>query len=119
VYLTASSTGISLPGDRFVFASVAVLPVVYAFSGIGHALVGWRPRVAVVILGALAVVGYFAQQFIPLFQWPDWLNNISLYALYGTPMSKDDWSGIATLIAIGTVGTAVALLAMRRRDVGR
>ena len=119
VYLTATSTGISLPGGRFVFASAAVLPVAYAFSGIGHALVGWRPRVAVVILGALAVVGYFAQQLGPLFQWPDWVNNISLYALYGTPMSKDDWSGIATLITIGTAGTAVALVAMRRRDVGR
>jgi len=119
VYLTASSTGISLPGGRFVLASVAVLPVAYAFSGIGQALVGWRPRVAVAVLGALAVVGYFAQQFTPLFQWPDWVNNISLYALYGTPMSKDDWGGIATLIAIGTAGTVVGLFVMRRRDVGR
>jgi len=119
VYLTATSTGISLPGGRFVFASAAVLPVAYAFSGIGHALVGWRPRVAVAVLGTLAVVGYFAQQLGPLFQWPDWVNNISLYALYGTPMSKDDWSGIATLIAIGTAGTIVALVVMRRRDVGR
>jgi len=119
VYLTATSTGIGLPGSRFVFASAAVLPVAYAFAGIGHALVGWRPRVAVAALGTLAVVGYFAQQFGPLFQWPDWVNNISLYALYGTPMSKDDWTGLGTLIVIGTVGTAIALFAMRRRDVGR
>jgi ABC-2 type transport system permease protein len=119
VYLAASSTGISLPAGRFVFASAAVVPVAYAFSGIGHALVGWRPRVAVAILGALAVVGYFVQQFVPLFQWPDWVTNISLYALYGTPMSKDDWGGIATLVAIGLAGTAVAIVAMRRRDVGR
>jgi putative exporter of polyketide antibiotics len=119
VYLTATSTGISLPGGRFVSASAAVLPVAYAFAGIGHALVGWRPRVAVAILGAFAVVGYFAQQFGPMFQWPDWVNNLSLYALYGTPMSKDDWSGIATLIAIGTAGTVVSLAVMRRRDVGR
>ena len=119
VYLTAASSGISLPRGRFAFASAAVLPVVYAFAGIGHAFVGWRPRVAVVVLGALAVVGYFAQQFTPLFAWPDWVNDISLYALYGTPMSKDDWGGIATLIAIGTVGTAIALFVMRRRDVGR
>jgi ABC-2 type transport system permease protein len=96
-----------------------VLPVAYAFSGIGHALVGWRPRVAVAILGTLAVVGYFAQQFTALFQWPDWVSNVSLYALYGTPMSKDDSGGIATLIAIGLAGTAVAIVAMRRRDVGR
>ena len=119
VYLTATAAGISLPGGRFVFASAAVLPVAYAFSGIGHALVGWRPRVAVAILGALAVVGYFTQQFAPIFQWPEWTTNLSLFALYGTPMSKDDWGGIATLIAIGVAGTAVAIVAMRRRDVGR
>jgi len=119
VYLTATSTGISLPAGRFVFASAAVLPVAYAFSGLGHALVGWRPRVAVAILGALAVIGYFAQQFAPIFQWPEWVSNISLYALYGTPMSKDDWGGIATLIAIGLAGTVIAIAAMRRRDVGR
>jgi ABC-2 type transport system permease protein len=119
VYVTATSTGISLPAGRFVFASVAVLPVAYAFAGIGHALVGWRPRVAVVVLGMVAVVGYFAQQFTPLFQWPDWVNNVSLYALYGTPMSKDDWAGIVTLIAIGIAGTALAVVVMRRRDVGR
>ena len=119
VYVTATSTGITLPTGRFVFASAAVLPVAYAFAGIGHALVGWRPRVAVAILGALAVIGYFAQQFAPLFQWPEWVKNISLYALYGTPMSTDDWSGIATLVGIGTAGTAVALVVMRRRDVGR
>jgi ABC-2 type transport system permease protein len=119
VYLTATSTGISLPTGRFVFASAAVLPVAYAFSGLGHALVGWRPRVAVAILGALAVIGYFAQQFAPIFQWPDWVSNISLYALFGTPMSKDDWGGIATLIAIGLAGTVIAIAAMRRRDVGR
>ena len=119
VYLTATSTGISLPRGRFVLASAAVLPVAYAFAGIGHALVGWRPRVAVAVLGAVAVVGYFSQQFRPLFQWPDWVKTLSLYALYGTPMSSDDWSGIATLIGIGLVGTAVAIVAMRRRDVGR
>lgn len=119
VYLTATSTGISLPRGRFVLASAAVLPVAYAFAGIGHALVGWRPRLAVAVLGAVAIVGYFSQQLGPLFQWPDWVKNLSLYALYGTPMSSDDWSGIATLVGIGLVGTAVAIVAMRRRDVGR
>ena len=119
VYQTATSTGISLPVGRFALASAAVLPVAYAFAGIGHALVGWRPRVAVVALGAVAVVGYFAQQLAPLFQGSDWVKNISLYALYGTPMSTDDWGGIAALVAIGIAGTAVALVVMRRRDVGR
>jgi ABC-2 type transport system permease protein len=119
VYLAAGSAGISLPFGRFVFASADVVPVAFAFAGIGHALVGWRPRVAVVALGVVAAIGYLTQQFVPLFGWPDWVKNTSLYALYGTPMSKDEWGGMATLVAIGLAGTAVALVAMRRRDVGR
>jgi ABC-2 type transport system permease protein len=119
VYATASANRIELPAGRFVVASADVLPVAYAFAGIGHALVGWRPRLAVVALGTVAAVSYVVQQFAPLFDWPDSVRNISFYALYGTPLAKDDWPGIATLIAIGTAGTAVALLVMRRRDVGR
>lgn len=119
VYATASANRIELPAGRFMLASADVLPVAYAFAGVGHALVGWRPRLAVVALGTVAAVSYLVQQFAPLFDWPDWARSLSLYALYGTPLSHDDWLGIATLIAIGTAGTAVALLVMRRRDVGR
>jgi hypothetical protein len=34
------------------------------------------------------------------------------------PLSKDDWGGIATLVAIGLAGTAAAIVLMRRRDIG-
>jgi putative exporter of polyketide antibiotics len=67
----------------------------------------------------VAAISYFIQQFVPLFGWPDWVKNLSLFALYGTPLSKDDWAGVATLVAIGVAGTAIALIAMQRRDVGR
>lgn len=119
VYWTASSTGIVLPGGRFVLASAAVLPVAFAFAGVGHALVGWRPRLAVLAIGAVAIFGYFTQQFAPLFNWPAWVKNLSLYALYGTPLSTDDWSGIAMLTGIGVVGTILGVVTMRRRDAGR
>jgi ABC-2 type transport system permease protein len=118
VYATASALEITLPGDRMALATALEIPVVFAFAGIGAALVGWRPRVAVLILGAVAVVSYFLQQFAAVFDWPEWVGRLSIYELYGTPLSTDDWGGIATLMAIGVAGTAVALVAMRRRDVG-
>ncbi len=118
VFYGARALDIIVPGDRMVAATIDILPVVFAFGGLGAALVGWRPRVAVVLLGAVAVVSYFVQQFYAIFQWPDWVGHLSIYQLYGMPLSRDDWGGIVTLVAIGLAGTLVALAAMRRRDVG-
>jgi len=118
VFIGARSMDIVLPGDRMIVATADVLPVVFAFAGIGAALVGWRPRLAVVVLGLVAVVSYMLQQFYAIFQWPDWVGHLSIYQLYGAPLTKDDWIGIITLLAIGVLGTAVSLVAMQRRDVG-
>ena len=118
VAIAASAFDIVIPGDRLVLATVLILPLAFALASLGHLLVGWRPRVAVLSLGAVTVISYFTQQFAPIFDLPDWVQSTSLFALYGTPMTKDDWSGSFTLVAIGAIGTAAALAAMRRRDVG-
>jgi hypothetical protein len=47
------------------------------------------------------------------------VSRTSFFVLYGTPMTSVDWAGAATLVAIGVAGTAWALVAMQRRDVGR
>jgi len=118
VAIAAAAFGIDVPGDRLAIATVLMLPVAFAFAAIGHALVGWRPRLAVVLLSAVAVVSYFTQEFAPLFSWPDWVRNTSFFALYGTPMTKVDWGGMVTLLAIGVFGTAAAVVSLQRRDVG-
>ena len=108
-----------MPTDRLAVATILMLPVVFAFGAVGHALVGWRPRVAVVLMAAVAVISYFVEQFAPIFDTPDWVARTSFFALYGTPMTSVDWGGAATLVGIGVVGTAAALVSMQRRDVGR
>ncbi len=115
---SAAAADIALPGDRIVVSTILMSPVAFAFAGIGHALVGWRPRVAVVLLSVLAVYSYFVLEFASLFDWPSWLKNTSAFGLYGNPMSSYDWAGVATLLAIGVFGTSAAVLTMRRRDVG-
>lgn len=118
VYVAARSFDIAVPGDRLAVATALVLPVVFALGSVGHALVGWRPRLAVLLVAAVAVISYFTQEFGPLFDWPDWVRRTSFFVLYGTPMTTADWGGAATLVAIGITGTGLALASMRRRDVG-
>ncbi|HEV2250282.1 MAG TPA: hypothetical protein VGT60_07235 [Candidatus Limnocylindria bacterium] len=119
VYLAANAFDIPVAGDRLALATVLVLPVVFALGAIGHLLVGWRPRLAVVLVTTVAVISYFTQEFAPLFDWPEWVGRTSLFVLYGAPMTNVDWGGAATLVVIGIVGTLVAIAALEQRDIGR
>jgi ABC-2 type transport system permease protein len=119
VYLAAKTFAITVPVDRLAIATALMLPVVFAFGAVGHALVGWRPRVAVLVIGAIAIISYFTEQFAPAFDTPEWVSRTSFFTLYGTPMTNADWGGAATLTVIGVVFTLIGIAAMEGRDVGR
>jgi len=120
VWLAASGAGVTLTGDRFVLGSALMITVPFAFGAVGAIAASWRPRLAVPALTVVAIVSYFTQQFAPLFDWPKWVENTSIYALYGTPMVKGvDWAGIGILGAIATIGSLLANALFQRRDVGR
>lgn len=119
VYYGGKAFDIPVPVDKLAIATALMVPVVFAFGAIGHALVGWRPRVAVVLVATVAVLSYFVQEFAPAFDLPTWVARTSPFVLYGQPMTHVDVPGAATLIVIGAAGTFVAIAAMERRDVGR
>lgn len=119
VYWVATSQSIALDESKLALATGLVVAIPFAFGAIGQLLAVWRPRIALVLLSTIAVVSYFLLQFTPLFEWPEWVANLSLYSLYGMPMSGEvNWSGIAGLCGVGVVGTIGALIAVQRRDVG-
>jgi ABC-2 type transport system permease protein len=119
VYLVTTSQAIGIDGSKLALATALVVLIPLAFAAIGQLLAVWRPRSALVLLSTIAVVSYFLVQFTPLFGWPEWVANLSLFSLYGMPMSGEvNWSGIAGLIGVTVVGTIGALLAVQRRDVG-
>jgi hypothetical protein len=118
VYAATRVYDIPVPTDRFVVATVLMVPVAFAIAGIGQLLVGWRPRAAVILLSTVTIAGYFIQQFAPLFGWPEWAANLSLFGLYGTPMTRYEWVGIALLVVIGLFGMAGSIVSLQRRDVG-
>ncbi len=119
VYTVATSQSITLDAAKLTLATALILTIPFAYGAIGQLVAVWRPRLAVVLLSTVAVVSYFIVQFAPLFQWPDWVKNLSLYSLYGMPMSGEvNWSGIAGLVAVGVAATVWALFAVRTRDVG-
>jgi ABC-2 type transport system permease protein len=119
VYWVATSQSITLDGSRLALATALLVLIPLAFAAIGQLLAVWRPHIALVLLSTIAVVSYFLVQFTPLFQWPEWVANLSVFSLYGMPMSGEvNWSGIAGLIGVALAGTIGALFAIQRRDVG-
>jgi ABC-2 type transport system permease protein len=90
-----------------------------ALIGIGIAvggLIGTRfaaPVVAVVVL-----VTWFAQLLGPLFNLPDWFQQLALTNHYGQPMlGVWDWGGIALSVGIAIVGLALGSWGLNRRDL--
>jgi len=119
VYLVTTSQAIEIDGSKLALATALVVLIPLAFAAIGQLLAVWRPRIALVLLSTIAVASYFLVQFTPLFGWPEWVANLSLFSLYGMPMAGElYWSGIAGLIGVTVVGTIGALFAVQRRDVG-
>ncbi|MGH2492190.1 MAG: hypothetical protein ACRDF9_11830, partial [Candidatus Limnocylindria bacterium] len=119
VYVVATGQSLPLDTGKLALASALVITIPFAFSAIGQLLAVWRPRLSVVLLSTVAVLSYLVLQFTPLFQWPEWVANLSLYSLFGAPMSGEvNWSGIAGLVGVGVVATLGAVVAFQRRDVG-
>jgi ABC-2 type transport system permease protein len=119
VYVVTTSQSLPLDAGKLALASALVVTIPFAFSAIGQLIAVWRPRLSVVLLSTVAVVSYLLLQFTPLFQWPEWVANLSLYSLFGTPMSGEvNWRGIAGLVGVGLAATAGALVAFQRRDIG-
>lgn len=112
--------GLAVDLARFAGASALLVPLVVALGAIGAALIGWRPRVAVWVLGFVTVAGYFIQQLAPMFGLPDIVRALSLFELYGTPLLLGpNWGGLAAQLAIIVAGFGGALFAMERRDITR
>jgi len=116
----AQLQGIGLGIGPVVLATVLLLPFGLTFGALGAALSGWIPRAAVILLSAYAVVAYFLTQLAPLFKWPGWVQDLSLFYLYGTPLTTGVyWTGLWVILAVITVALAIGLLSFQRRDLGR
>ena len=119
-FWAADAQGISLGVGPIVLATTLLLPFGLTFGSLGAALAGWIPRATVLLLSGYAVVAYFLTQLAPLFRWPGWVENLSVFYLYGTPLTTGVyWTGFWILVALIGMGMTIGLWSFQRRDVGR
>lgn len=100
-------------------ATFLLLPVATAFGALGGAVSAWLPRLAIGVVSVIAVGAFFIQLFAPIFKAPSWVLNLSLFQLYGMPLTKPIfWQGFWGLVGVTVAGFGIAVLAMQRREVG-
>ena len=116
----APGQGVHLDGGRLLLAVGLLVVLALSYGALGAAVIARMPRVAAPVLGALAVVGFFMDEVGPLFKWPNWALDISMFRLYGAPLVSGLFAtGLYVMTAIVVVGFGLALVAMRTREVGR
>ena len=116
----ARNQAIPLPAGNLALAAALLLPFGLSFGAAGAALAGWRPRLALVGLGAAIAVSFFLLEFGIVFGWPAWLLRLSVFDLYGTPLVTGVWwPGLAALTLLSAAGFGIAVATLQRRDMGR
>ncbi|NNM96010.1 MAG: hypothetical protein HKL89_00140, partial [Candidatus Dormibacteraeota bacterium] len=120
VAAVAPSQGVHLGGGRLVIATGLLVLLALSFGALGALAIARVPRVTVPLLAAIAVVSFYIPLLAPLFKWPRWTLDISLFHLYGEPLTSGlYWTGLWIMVAIVVVGLGGAVAAMRVRDLGR
>lgn len=119
-YLSAHSANIDIYAGDLVAASVPLIPFALSFAAVGALMTSRIPRATVPILATLAFASYLVTVAGPLLKWPDWVQKLSVFSLYGTPLTSGIyWTGLWIMLVVTAVGFALAAILMQRRDIGR
>ena len=119
VGIASHSQGIDLDRGHLVAASLLLVPMAMFFAAVGAVIASVLPRAAIGVLGAFAFLSYFLTQFGALFRWPGWTQNLSVFHLYGQPLTKGvDGTGLVLMLVVASVGFTAAALLLQRRSIG-
>src|SRR4029077_20075752 len=119
LYYASHSNRIDLDAKRLGRASLMLGPFCLVFAAAGSILTAWIPRAAVGLLGAFAFASYLDVELGPIFKVPAWLQDLSAFKLFGTPLLTGvDGHNLALLLLLACAGVGSSILLMQRRDVG-
>ncbi|AYY11786.1 ABC transporter permease [Actinobacteria bacterium YIM 96077] len=113
----AASVGEGELFGRLATGALAYVPALWLTIGVAVALLGWLPR-AVVLTWVIPVYGIIVIYLGGLFQFPDWLNNLSPFG-HVPQMPSDDFrlTPLLILTAVAAVLIALGLYGFRQRDL--
>jgi ABC-2 type transport system permease protein len=119
VGLAAHNQAIDVDTARLVAASLELVPLAMVFGATGSLLAAWKPRAALGVLGGFAFASYMITELGPFLKWPVWVQDISAFTLFGSPLAAGiDRTGLSIMLLVVVLGFAASMLVLQRRDVG-
>ncbi len=119
LFVNSHAQGIDLNAERLVAASLMLVPFALVFAGAGALLAAVNPRAAVGVLGAFAFASYLDVELATIFKLPAWLQDLSAFKLFGTPLLTGvDGRSLTLMVALALAGLGSSILLMQRRDIG-
>jgi polyether ionophore transport system permease protein len=119
IFYASRSQGIELDSHRLATAALMLVPFALDFAAAGMLLAAWNPRAAVGLIGGIAFAGYLDTEVGPLLKLPGWIQDLSPFKLFGTPLvSGLDGRNLTIMLLIAVAAFGSSILAFGRRDVG-
>jgi putative exporter of polyketide antibiotics len=119
VGLAAHNQAIDVDTARLAAASLELVPLAMVFGAAGSLLAAWKPRAALGLLGGFAFSSYLITELGPFFKWPAWVQDLSAFTLFGSPLAAGiDGTGLTIMLSIAAIGFAASMVVLHRRDVG-
>ena len=107
VGLTAWLTEYALDPAGLVQAAFGMVPIAVLVAAVGYLLSGWLRAAAVTgTLTALLVASFLVTLLGPLFKWPWYVMQLSIFELYGTPLVD----GLHTNRVLGLLALSALIL---------
>jgi ABC-2 type transport system permease protein len=120
--LSTSAFNVTLDTTRVGEALLAAIPVGLIVAAFGLLVATWlkRPGAAVPVTIAVVVAMFFLQLFGPVFELPEAVLDLSVFQLYGRPLTDGiEWGWIGLMTALALVFAAGSLVGLQRRDIAK
>lgn len=119
ILVAAAAAGVTLDTANIVAASLGIIPLALFVAAIGYLGAGWLRTAADTGLLSFVLAGWFFITFIgPELKWPDFVQRISIFYYYGTPVVHGlNFGDIGLIVLLGAVALAVATLRFTRKDI--
>ncbi|HZC05779.1 MAG TPA: ABC transporter permease subunit [Ktedonobacterales bacterium] len=112
-------SGLTLDGGLLASAGLGMIPLGLITGALVYALAGRIGSGTILgIVGGLASLSFLVELLRGMLKLPDWTLNLSIFHVYGEPMSNGiNWTGTLIMLGLAVALLALATVRFTREDV--